>query len=123
MKPSRTEQFPMIPVQWEPVPMGTVLHIEDRKFGLNIHTARELRDDMEEAVQLSAGYEKREVMVEHIQPKDKIFICGDWYVVTDILSKGEGEWCIQFTDFTYHEFPFELILPWDKQVTVYAPID
>lgn len=112
-------------IEWEPWEKGAVVRfgegLSQSGFMLTTVDAGELRRDMEEAVQLSAGREKEEKFVEDIDPEDHIYIMGDVYEVTNILEQADG-YCIQFTDHTFHEETWEVILPPDKQVTVYVPI-
>lgn len=111
-------------IAWEPSATGIELDLRQgdrgQLFDLRMDLVRELRDDMEEAAMLARGYEKVETFVEDLHDGMLMRVMGNTYEITNLLTHGQKQWCVQFVPHEYHEGFFELILPYDLQVTAYV---
>lgn len=87
----------------------------------------ELRDDLTEAIHAPRGYAAVDVMVQDLLPKDLIYVLGNHYTITNLLSaqtmNDETEWIIQFNDGAFREVGCEVVMPGDEQVTVYRRVE
>lgn len=83
----------------------------------------ELRDDLTEAIHDPRGYRALDIEVKDILPYDLIYVLGNPYTVSNLLSAeefaDEHEWIVQFSNNSYSQIATEVTLPGDQQVTVY----
>lgn len=111
---------------WEPAEGGVIID-----FGMELfvatHDLIELRDDLTEAIHDARGYVALDIMVRDVLPRDLIYVLGNCYTVTNLLSAeqfpDEHEYIIQFENGSFTSVLTEVFLPGDQQVTVYRRPD
>lgn len=114
---------PKVEIGWEPVTEGVQLFLEsgnpNNAFSgtLPMSSVMELRDDMEEALQLARRMEKVDCMASEVLQYDKVYIAGNVLMVSDVLSSREG------TTLQFGEGYTEVTMPSDQQITVYRGIE
>jgi hypothetical protein len=116
---------------WESTVRGVTLVFLQGQEPIKVHVDTadvcEVRDDLTEAVHDPRGYRAVDILVRDILPRDLIYVLGNYYTVTNLLSAeqfpDEHEYIVQFEDGSFSQIAKEVTLPGDQQVTVYRRPD
>jgi hypothetical protein len=100
---------------------GVLLLGQDESMLVSVANAERLRNELNQCLAVAAGYEESLVPADEVEPKSKVVIGREEYLIKDTLSEGDDMVVIQFED--YEGRRAELTVPEDFDLSVWTVIE